>query len=396
MATKLTHKQRIEKAHIAVMRNKDWVWLAPTCLIGTVHITDDIPTAATDGRDVLYSPTFLDKLNDAQVRATVVHENMHKAFRHMRVYQYLYERHKDNVRLVNMAMDFVINRSIKAASPFLECWDGVIEYCYNPKYDDDMVWDTPRVLDDLLKNPPQGGQKGGGGNQDGHDWEKAKDISPKEAEELDKQIEQALRQGQVLSKKMAGNQPRELGDLLTPAVDWRRALRDFVTERAKGGEFQTFARPNRRFVHSGAYRPSRYDEAVKSILFACDTSGSIGPDDLREVLSEVQGCLEVVKPETVDVIYWDTAVARHEHYVGADVSTVMSSTKPAGGGGTAPSCVVPFCRNRRIEPSVAIWLSDGYVGGDWAEDLGVPAFWVISAGGQVPGHLPHVQLPARR
>ena len=141
---------------------------------------------------------------------------------------------------------------------------------------------------------------------------------------------------------------------------------------------------------------SRYDEAVKSILFACDTSGSIGAEDLREVLSEVQGCLEVVKPETVDVIYWDTAVARHEHYVGADVSTVMSSTKPEGGGGTAPSCVVPFCRSRRIEPSVAIWLSDGYVGGDWAEDLGVPSVWVISAEGQVPGHLPHVQLPARR
>ena len=35
-------------------------------------------------------------------------------------------------------------------------------------------------------------------------------------------------------------------------------------------------------------------------------------------------------------------------------------------------------------------------GGDWAEDLGIPAFWVISAGGQVPGHLPHVQLPERR
>jgi predicted metal-dependent peptidase len=169
-----------------------------------------------------------------------------------------------------------------------------------------------------------------------------------------------------------------------------------VTERTKGGDFQTFARPNRRFVSTGAYRPSRYTESVKSILFACDTSGSIGSEDLREVLSEVQGCIEVVKPETVDVIYWDTAVARHEHYVGTDVESVISSTKPAGGGGTSPSCVVPFCRNRKIEPAVAIWLSDGYVGGDWAEDLGVPSFWVISSGGRVPGHLPHVQLPARR
>jgi hypothetical protein len=45
---------------------------------------------------------------------------------------------------------------------------------------------------------------------------------------------------------------------------------------------------------------------------------------------------------------------------------------------------------------VVIWLSDGYVGNDWAEDLGIPAFWCISSGGQVPGHIPHAQLPARR
>jgi predicted metal-dependent peptidase len=220
-------------------------------------------------------------------------------------------------------------------------------------------------------------------------------MSKQEVEQAAKQIEQALRQGQVLARKMAGNTPRELGELLAPAVDWRQALRDFVTERAKGGDYATYAKPNRRYVGHGMYMPSTYTETVKSILFACDTSGSIGAEDLREVLSEVRGCLEIVKPETVDVIYWDTAVARHERYVGADVETVISSTKPAGGGGTAPSCVVPFCHERGIKPTVAIWLSDGYVGGDWAEELGVPSFWVISSGGQCPSHLPHVQLPAR-
>lgn len=393
MNAKLTHKQRIERAHITLIRNKDWVWLAPVCLIGKVIICDDIPTAGTDGRDVYYGAAFIDKCNDAQLLSTVVHENLHKAFRHFSVYNYLDEKYKDYPGLVNQAMDHVINQHIKKGAPFLQMWDGIIGYRYDKKYENSSIWDTPRVLEDLLKNSDQG--QGGGGGQDNHDWAGAEEIPQQEAEALGKAVEQALRQGQVMSRKMAGNMPREVSDLLEPVVDWRQALRDFVTDRAKGGEFQTFARPNRRFMSDGLYRPSRYTETVESIGFFCDTSGSIGPEDLLEVLSEIQGCLEVVKPETVDVLYWDTAVARHEHYAGADVSTVMASTKPAGGGGTQPSCVVPFCQSRNIKPAVAIWLSDGYVGNDWAEELGVPAFWVISSGGQVPSHLPHVLLPRR-
>lgn len=409
MATKLTHKQRIERAHICMMRNKDMVWLAPTTMIGKVIIDDSLPTAGTNGRDVLYGMSFMDKCNDKQLLATVIHENMHKAYRHLRIYKYLHDKYDAQYPgAVNMGMDFVINRDIKKLadqpnSP-VQMWDGIIEYCWSEKYADEMVWDTPRIVEDLIKQakggggggkPGQGPSSGQPGGQDQHDWAGAEEISAADQEALDKAIEQALRQGRELSKRLAGNTPRAVGDLLAPTIDWRQALRDFVTERARGGIFQTFARPNRRFLHAGAYRPSRYDEAVRGILFAVDTSGSIGSEDLREVLTELQGCIETVKPETVDVIYWDTAVARHEHYVGNDVQGIVKSTKPAGGGGTSPSCVVLFCRERNIKPAVAIWLSDGYVGGDWAEELGIPAFWVISSGGQVPGHLPHVKLPAR-
>jgi predicted metal-dependent peptidase len=405
---KLTSKQKIERAHISLMRNKNWVWLAPTCMIGNVHIDKSCPTAATDGRDCWYGADFLDKCDDAQVRATVVHENMHKAFRHMVIFKHLVDKH--GPQIVNQAMDYVINRYIKkdelstpsGEKPYLRCWDGIIEYCYNPKYDDEFVWDTPRIVEDLLKNPPppQGGGGGGGagkgqGSHDAHDWEGAAAIDGEEAEALAKEIEQAIRQGEVLSRKMAGNAPREVGEMLAPVVDWRQALRDFVTERARGGDYATYAKPNRRFIGYNMYMPSTYTETVKSILFACDTSGSISAEALREVLSEVQGCLEIVKPETVDVMYWDTAVARHEHYEGADVETVLQSTKPAGGGGTSPSCVVGYCNQKGIKPAVVIWLSDGYVGGDWGEGLGVPSFWVISSGGQLPSHLPHVELPRR-
>jgi predicted metal-dependent peptidase len=398
----LTHKQRIEKAHIAMMRNKDTVWISPIFMIGKVTLTADIPTAGTNGRDVWYGTKFLDKMNDAQVRATVYHENSHKGYRHLIIHKHLVSKYKAQFgekqahQLINMAQDYVINRDIKRLAPFLEMWDGLIEYCYDKKYDDEMVWDTVKIAEDLAANAKSG--KGGGGmgdSQDQHDWEGAEEIEmdSKEGQALAKEIEQGLRQGQELSRKFSGSTPREVGELLAPAIDYKQALRDYVTQRLRGGEYATYARPNRRYIGANLYMPSTYNETIKSMGFFCDMSGSVGPKEVQECVSELVGCIEMVRPQIVDVLYWDTEVVRHEHYVGDDVLNLASTTKPKGGGGTVPSCVVPFCSERQIAPDVVVWLSDGYVGNDWAEELGVPAFWVITSGGVVPSHLPHAKLP---
>jgi predicted metal-dependent peptidase len=411
--SKLTHKQRIERCHIRMMSHKDTVWVGPVTMIGKVTIQElPMPTAGTDGRDTFYDPRFIDKLNDKQLRFVVAHETMHKALLHLVIHKDLVKRYETQFglqqarQLVNMAQDFVINRDLmkltKGDNPFMEAPD--VPFCFDEKYADEMVWDTHKIAEDLAKNAKGGGSGGGKGkgsgegqqSHDAHDWEAAEEMSAEEVQDVSKQIEQALRQGQILSKKMNGNTPREVGELLTPAVDWRQALRDFVTERTKGKDNATYAKPNRRYISAGIYMPSSFTESIDGIGFYCDTSGSIGPEDLREVLSEVAGCIDIIRPKWVDVMYWDTAVARHEHYEGDDVFNIMQTTKPAGGGGTSPSCVYGFYESRGLrKPNVAIWLSDGYVGNDWCEELAVPAFWVISSGGAVPTHIPHVQLPKR-
>lgn len=412
----LTPKQLIEKAHIALMRDPNWIWLAPVCMVGNVEITDDdaMPTASTDGKNCAYNIKFLRKLTSQKmINAIVVHENEHKAYMHLVIHEKLVAFYVPKFglaqarMLVNMAQDYVINRDIikyinatKTAGkdPILEMPDGIVDYCYDPKYDDEMVWDTVKIADDLQQKADSGGGSGKGqlsDSMDVHDWESVKKINEAEQKGLQKQIEQALRQGKELSRRMAGNVPRSVGKLLEPAVDWRQALRDYVLERAKGKDFATYARPNRRYIGYDMYLPSTYSETIESIAFVCDTSGSISEADLRDVLSEVAGCIDIVQPKFVHMLYWDTKVCRYERYADDDVKNIMQSTKPAGGGGTSPSCVVTFCREKNIKPTVAIWLSDGYTGGDWAEELDVPAFWVITHGGQVPAHLPHVMLPKR-
>ena len=80
--------------------------------------------------------------------------------------------------------------------------------------------------------------------------------------------------------------------------------------------------------------PSSYDEKVGGIVIGIDTSGSIGTEELTQFLSEVKSICDEVSPEKIDVLYWDTHVASRETYQGSELSNLVESTKPAGGGGT--------------------------------------------------------------
>jgi predicted metal-dependent peptidase len=112
-------------------------------------------------------------------------------------------------------------------------------------------------------------------------------------------------------------------------------------------------------------------------VIGIDTSGSIGGKELSEFLSEVKGIADEVRPERVDLLYWDCEVAAHEEYDELTVSNIVSSTKPRGGGGTSPSCVTKYIKDKAIKPECVIMLTDGYVGTDWGGDWECPVLWVI-------------------
>jgi len=387
---KLTAEQRIERAHSQLMRHKDFCLFSGVFMVGKVVVDEVTPTAKTNGRDVTYGRAFVDRLDDKQLAFLVVHEAMHKAYRHLMVWKNLA---KENAHLANAAMDYVINLQIAdsdkaqdiVAMPRDE--NGQLMGLLDEKYRD---MDTRQVYE-LLKKECKEGKDGegrgdkkapsGGGQIDDHDWEGAEELTEEEAEELSNEIDHALREGSILAGKMKGNVMRGINEMLHPKVDWKEALREFVKTNVKGGDQSTWRRPNRRYLGIDIVMPSCITEKAERFSIGVDTSGSIGGAILGRFLGESKSICDEVMPEIVDLLYWDTHVAKHEMYTGSEVQNFADSTQPAGGGGTTPECVPVFMMENKIKPQALIMLTDGYFYGDsksdkWAE-LGVPVLWCV-------------------
>ena len=384
---KLSAEQRVQRAHVQLMKNPNYCLYSGIFMIGQTEVKDDVPTACTNGRDTFYGRSFIDKLSEVNVRGVILHENLHKAFRHTTTWKHLYKEH---AQLANMACDYVINQMIVDSDPQAVEVGLPPEGLLDPKY---RGWDAGSVYRDLKQQADKGSvhvktvgdqegkdvpvQEGSGmGGFDSHDWESADGMTGEEKEQLAKDVDQALRQGAILAGKMKGNVPREVTDALQSKVDWREALREFVNSFCVDKDESTWRRPSRRWIDQDVYMPSLIGESVGRIVVGIDMSGSIGTNEIGQFLGEVRKICETVKPEGIDLLYWDTDVCSHEKYDQDDLDNLLSSTKPRGGGGTDPACMPRYIKAHKLKPECAVILTDGYVSqwGDWD----CPTLWGIT------------------
>lgn len=110
----LTVEQRVQKAHVWLMGQPNYCLYSGVIMLGKTEVNDKVPTACTDGRNTQYGRKFCEKLNDKELRALIMHENLHKAFSHMTTWRNLWDK---NPRLANMACDYVINLMIYDSDP---------------------------------------------------------------------------------------------------------------------------------------------------------------------------------------------------------------------------------------------------------------------------------------
>ena len=375
-----TLERRFKAIKIGLMRSKPFAELSGIMMMGKVTLEEGFPTACTDGRNETYGVEFLTGLEDNKhVGFVIIHENMHKAGRHPTTYRPLYLL---NARLANMACDYQINGKILKADPNGEFVtmprdaEGNMIGLYDPKYDG---WTVPKIFKDLQQQQEEGNEPSGG-NFDEHDWDSAKELSKEEAQQLEQDIKQALRQGQMAAKKAGvggANSPLGLNELLQSKVRWEDEMAEFFRSSCAAKEVSTWRRPNRRFLHMGIVMPTLEGKSIREAVFALDASGSMFFENaMGRVVGEVKKIALTLNIDKVHVLYWDGVVGAHEEYDAQAFRNFEHETKPIGGGGTDPACVPEYLKEKGIEPEFVLMLTDGEVNnwGVW----NVPVLWAIA------------------
>lgn len=358
-----TPKQRIERTHVWLMSQPETAAFSGLLMVGKVSISDEVPTAATNGVDVIYNPDFVSQLTDQELRGIVLHEALHKAYRQIWLW-----KHIENKKVLNMAMDYVINLEIVTIHPDIALPKGG---CVDKQY---AGMDTYQVYQKLMQDDDgQGTGNGAGEPFDEHDFDGAEDM---DGQALEREIDAAIRQGQILAGKIKGNVPRAFTDITEPKIDWKRVLQDFIMDVVQGKDYATWRKPNRRYLAQGLYMPSTVAESVGELVIGIDTSGSIGDDILSQFLSELVGIVKTTPPDKIHILWWDTIVQKHDIFMPDEYDTMLTKLKPAGGGGTNVNCVCNYIKTNGLNPVAVINFTDGYLYdgfGQWS----CPVLWAI-------------------
>jgi predicted metal-dependent peptidase len=377
---KMTLTQRVQAANIDCMRHDKFGLLSSVICMGKSEVTNAMPTAATNGKDKFYGAEFITDMTRKQLRYLVLHENFHCALKHCSNYA---EADRINPRVANMAMDYVVNGLIEEMDPELKFVERPTKVAplVDPKY---AGWSFPQVFNDLMKDAKKGGKGEGKGDGQGNGKPTLDEHMPdpcktdKEREQLARDIDDALRQGELLVRKRAGNGAggRDVFGLAAERqTDYLSAMREWITAVCQGDDQSRFCPPNKRLLPLGFIMPSHFSESVGELIVAADTSGSMGP--IYPVLfGEVARVCQQVRPERVRIIWWDSAVCGEQVFAPHEYDQIGSLLKPSGGGGTVPTAVVEHIVDQRIQAKGILWLTDGYLYCD-TPPTPMPSLWGV-------------------
>lgn len=360
---------------------------------------NSMPTAATDGRKYYYNKKFVEKLDDAELNFLTAHEVLHPALGH------LWRRGSRDPIIWNHAADYVINGMIIESDPTGKDFKMIKGGLHNPKFKgmySEEVYDILIKDENYVKQAHANAAAGNMGTLDDHgQWDKAKNgngsgdgdddgngkgdknggsgrLEDGTEEDWKGRVVQAA---QVSEGKGRGTMPaamkRLLKDLIAPQKDWKQLLAEFVQIEIND---YGFSPPNRHHVWRDIILPdfSEETDVVRDLVFAIDTSGSIGSREIRTFVSEIVGCMNQFGGKVRGkLVYCDAHVAAV--YELEDVEHSV----PRGGGGTDFRPVFDWVEENLEECAGVCYLTDGY-GTFPSKPPHYPVLWVMTTDYEVP------------
>lgn len=347
-----------------------------------IIITEEIPTAATDGRSMFFNPKFIDKMPVPHLAFVIAHESIHILCGHPGLMAK--KQWPDNAPLIpakfNKAADYWINQNLRAEQ---------FQFCtkVQPLYSSDYINHAIRQIYDKLPDPPPSPSGGGGkpgdpnnspspGNGDptpgsgglsaGDDCIPY-DLTPEETTEqrikTRTAVEAAKSQGKL--PKWAEQYVEELND---PKIDYRELLTAWITSSTDKNDVN-WKQLNRRYLPD-FFCPVLSDTSFGRLAVGLDTSGSVW-EKAPQFLSEFNGILKQLRPLNTLLLPFDTEVKETTEF--APGEEVQIGMKLYGGGGTDFRPVFDHLLDKQID--ALIMLTDMY--GSFPDDAPpYPVLWV--------------------
>lgn len=369
----------------------------------------DIPTMATDGRKLYYSPAFVGELTELELIGVLAHEISHCTYKHH------VRRGGRDPKLWNIAADYAINRDLIAAGFTLpkgalldSRYDGLgAEEIYSAlerqqgqqsqggksqqsQGQGGQAQQSPQGQPSQGQPgqpspaPQSGGQSQPGPAQGGGDpasvpdygrcgavLDAAPDHAPAERAQAEADWDVKVRQALAVAKA-AGELPgglKRLADALAkPRVDWRDELRRFI-EQSVVRDY-SWQRPNRRHLGAGYVLPGLVSDSLAHLVVIVDTSGSIDRKALSQFRAEIDSALQEGAADRLTVVYADTGVHGTAEFARGDVLEMDATGK----GGTDFRAAFQWVQDNAPDATAIVYFTDLETR-SFGEEPAAPVMW---------------------
>jgi predicted metal-dependent peptidase len=349
------------------------------------------PTAATDGRRFYYNSEFVLSLPLRQLEFLFGHEVLHA------VYDHVGRRADRDPKIFNIAADYCVNADLLDQ----RIGDRIVSVpiLYSPKY---KGWSAEEVYDDLLENADKqqiddllkqlldehlDGEGDSDGDANGNDKGNSNGKGrPKLSDEERREIRDELKEAMLNAAKSsdAGQLPagvkRLINDLTRPVINWRDLIEQQIQSTIKN-DF-TWTRPSRKGWHTDAIMPGTVPGTQIDVCVAIDTSGSIGEEDIKAFLGEIEGIMQQYDEYNIRVWSFDTSVYNDQMFTSDNMQDI-SEYQPMGGGGTDFVVNWTYMKENGIEPKKFIMFTDGYPWDSWGDPDYCDTVFIIKGGANV-------------
>lgn len=329
--------------------------------------TDQIPTAATDGRKIYYNPEFFKTLTKGQVVFVIAHEILHV------VYDHIFRRGNRNPLVWNMAIDYIVNYTLIKNNIGTIPENVLFDEKYSDEYTSEELYEkllkdkveiVNTSFDIHLDGPGDTSDAEGKSNVDVEIV--GSKISKEDIEDIRNEIKSII--FGVRSSMNAGNIPagieRLIEKLTEPKVDWRDVISNFIKSSIKVD--YNFKNPsNNSWIYNVIIPTFDTGEEISAHIFI-DASGSISNEQLADFLGEIHNIATTFDNFHLTVSSFDTKVYNTKEYTLENISE-LSEYKVKGGGGTSFECIFDYLKERNINPKTLIIFTDGYPCGSWGD-----------------------------